>query len=229
MGKVTALRTRKGIRKWVNVFLDGKFAFSLDAGLASREGLAVDHVLSAERVERLVKANGLKRCFDAATRYLGYRPRSEAELRERLSRLGFDGYTRDAVIAGLKEQGLVDDTAFAQFWKDNRQSFSPRSRRLTRLELKTKGVAEDVIDEAVRTLDDDENAYQAALSRARRLSRFDYQSFRRRLGEYLRRRGFSYDVIGHTIRRVWQEHGGGGQREAGGDCSSAASSEGEVA
>jgi SOS response regulatory protein OraA/RecX len=35
----------------------------------------------------------------------------------------------------------------------------------------------------------------------------DYQSFRRRLGEYLRRRGFNYEVINHTVERVWQELG----------------------
>jgi len=35
----------------------------------------------------------------------------------------------------------------------------------------------------------------------------DYQTFRRRLGEYLGRRGFSYNVISETTERVWKEHG----------------------
>ena len=111
----------------------------------------------------------------------------------------------EAVIARLKEQGLVDDMAFAQFWKDNRESFSPRSQWLTRLELRRKGVANDIIDQVVNTIDDDDSAYRAALSKARSLPLSDYQSFRRRLGEYLKRRGFSYGVINHTVERVWQE------------------------
>jgi len=123
----------------------------------------------------------------------------------RLRKRSFDSDNLEAVITRLKEQGLVDDMAFAQFWKDNRESFSPRSRWLTKLELKQKGVANDIIDQVVDTIDDDNNAYQAALSKARSLSYSDYQSFRRRLGEYLKRRGFSYRVINHAVEQIWQD------------------------
>ena len=94
---------------------------------------------------------------------------------------------------------------FARFWKENRDSFSPRSQWLTKLELRQKGVAGDIIDQVVGTIDDGDSAYRAALSKARRLSRSDYQDFRRRLGEYLKRRGFGYGVINHTVERVWEE------------------------
>ena len=126
-------------------------------------------------------------------------------MRERLQRRGFDGDCIEAVIARLKKQGLVDDVAFAEFWKDNRESFSPRSQHLTRLELRQKGVDSNIIDQVVDGTDDSNSAYRAALSKARRLSLSDYQGFRRRLGEYLRRRGFNYEVINHTVERIWQE------------------------
>jgi len=57
----------------------------------------------------------------------------------------------------------------------------------------------------VGAIDDDDSAYQAAISKARSLSLSDYQSFRRRLGEFLKRRGFGYGAINHTVERVWQE------------------------
>ncbi len=206
MRKITAIRTGKGRRKRVNVFLDGKFAFSLEAEVAVRERLQVEQELSASQIEALAKSDHFHRCFNAAAHYLSYRPRSESELRERLHRRGFDD-SLEAVIAKLKEQGLVDDVAFAQFWKENRESFNPRSRWLTKLELRRKGVADDIIDEMVDTVDDDNNAYRAALSKARSLPLSDYQGFRRRLGEYLKRRGFSYGVINHTVKQLWQEWG----------------------
>ena len=113
----------------------------------------------------------------------------------------------EKVLAQLKEQGLVDDTAFARFWKENRESFSPRSRRLTSLELQRKGLDSGIIEQVVGEVDDSDSAYRAALSKARRLSPSDYQGFRRRLGEYLRRRGFGYEVINHTVERIWKECG----------------------
>ncbi len=144
-------------------------------------------------------------CLDAAVRYLGYRPRGEAELRKRLTQRGFTRDVQDAVIEKLRAQGLVDDTAFAQFWKDNRETFRPRSRRLTRLELRRKGVAAEIVDQVVGTIDDEAAAYRAALARARRLSRTDALAFRRKLGGYLQRRGFSTGVIKGTLERVWKE------------------------
>ena len=160
---------------------------------------------SHQKAVDIERPEPLQRCLDAANRYLSYRPRSEAELRERLRRRRFNDNITQAVISRLKEQGLVDDRGFAQFWKENRQAFRPQSQRLTRLELEQKGVSREITDEVAGTIDDDESAYQAATVKARKLDRADYQQFRRRLGDHLKRRGFSYDVISHTINRVWSD------------------------
>ncbi len=207
MKKITALRAGRSRGKRVNVFLDGRFAFSLQAGLAAKEGLQTGQELSSSQIEALAGSDCFQRCLDAASRYLSYRLRSESELRRRLQQRGFDSAFIEPAIARLKEQGLVDDAAFAQFWKDDRQSFSPRSRRLTGLELRRKGVSAEIIDSVVDKIDDSDSAYLVAITRARRLSVADYQDFRRRLGDHLRRRGFDYEVVNHTIERVWQECG----------------------
>jgi len=203
--KITALRWGRGRGKRVNIYLDGRFAFSLDAEVVVKEGLKVGQELATEQIEALARSDNFQRCLNAAIRYLGYRPRSEFELRERLGRGGFDSGSVEAVLGRLREQGLVDDVGFAQFWKDNRQSFSPRSRSLTRLELRRKGVAEEIIDQVVSDVSDDDSAYRAALSRARRLPASDWEGFRRRLGGYLKRRGFSYGVIKNTVEQLWQK------------------------
>ena len=132
MKKVTAVRSGKRGKR-VNIFLDEKFAFSLEAEVALKEGLKAEKAISEDEIEALKKADLFQRCLNAAFHFLSYRPRSEAELRQRLQRRGFDGDNVAAVLARLKERGLVDDLAFAQFWKDNRQSFRPRSQWLTRL------------------------------------------------------------------------------------------------
>ncbi len=205
--RITNIRDGKGRRKRVNVFLDGRFTFSLEAEVAMKENLQVGQELSAEQLEALTGADHFHRCLNAAAHYLGYRPRSEYEIRQRLYRRGFNGDSVEAVIAHLRGQGLVDDIAFARFWKDNRESFSPRSQWLTKLELRQKGVADDIIDQMVDAVDDNDSAYRAALSKARNLPLADYQDFRRRLGEYLKRRGFGYGVINHNVEKIWQELG----------------------
>lgn len=205
MAIITALRVSRGRGNRVRVSLEGRFAFSLEAEVAAREGLRVGQELSQSQIEALARAGHFHRCLAAAARYLSYRPRSEYEMRQRLLKRGFSNDSIEAVLPKLKEQGLLDDSAFARFWKDNRQSFSPRSQWLTGAELKQKGVPGDIIERVVSTIDDADNAYRAAKSRARSLPMSDYDSFRRRLGGYLRRRGFGYGVISKTIERFWQE------------------------
>ena len=203
--KVTALRAKGRRHERILVYLDGKFAFSLEAEVVAKEKVAVGQELTGERIKALTRANELERCFGVAKHYLSYRPRSEFELKERLCRRGFDVGSVETVLAGLKELGLVDDLEFARFWRDNREAFSPRSGSLTRMELRRKGVAEEIISQIVSTISDADSAYQVALSKARRLPLSDYEGFRRRLGEHLRRRGFSYGVISNTVARLWQE------------------------
>jgi regulatory protein len=139
MSRITGLTAGKGRDQRVNLFLDGRLAFSLSAEVALKEGLRPGQELSEQDLKALAGADRYQKCLNAALRFLATRPRSEDEIRQRLLKHGFESACREKAIARLKEQGLVDDEAFARYWKDNRQAFRPRSRRLTTLELQRKG------------------------------------------------------------------------------------------
>ena len=205
MNKITALKTSKHTEKKVNMFLDGKFAISVDTEVAVKKGLTIGQELSDDQVKGLAEDVSLARCLNTAYRFLSYRPRSEAEMKDRLHRRGFENSQIEIVINKLKEQHLLDDTAFAQFWKENREAFRPRSQRMTRMELKKKGVADEITKEVTDDSNDMDSAYQAAQKKAQLLSRKDHEIFRRRLADYLKRRGFGYTVINQTVKRLWQE------------------------
>ncbi len=205
MPKITGMKKAKGREKRINVYLDGKLTIKLLAETALKEGLKIGQEITNNQLEKLTGVNHYQRCYNAAVRFLGYRPRSEAEIKQRLQRHGYDADDIEKTLAKLKEQGLVDDIAFARYWRENRETFSPRSRRLTKMELKRKGLSSDVIEQVISEIDEKDSAYRAALSRARRLSLNDYQIFRQRLGSYLGRRGFNYGIIKEIIERVWQE------------------------
>ena len=153
----------------------------------------------------MISDNAFQRCLDIAYHYLTYRPRSEAEIKQHLHQHGFDGNVMEKTIAKLKEQNLVDDLAFAQFWKDNRLSFRPKSKRLIQRELRNKKVAAEIVKLVTRDLDDEDNAYKLGCGRMHVLAHLDYPDFHRRLSSYLSYRGFSYEVIRRTMARLWLE------------------------
>ena len=148
--------------------------------------------------------NELDRAYQASLRLLTYRPRSRHQVRQRLSSHFSTGAVLQ-VLALLEDRGYLNDVAFAMAWRESREAHQPRSAVLIRRELQQRGVAREVADAAVAGLDEEDNAYQAGHRRTRALQRVDYVTFRRRLGDYLRRRGFRSDVVRRTLDRLWQE------------------------
>jgi regulatory protein len=144
-------------------------------------------------------------CLNAAYRYLSYRPRSEGEIKQCLRRRGFSNEVTEQTIIKLREQKLSDDFAFAQFWRDNRLSFKPKSKRLIKKELRDKKVATEIIEQVTADIDDEEIAYKLGASRMSTLAHLDYPDFYRRLSSYLAYRGFGYEVIKHTAALIWRE------------------------
>ena len=209
MSKISGLIKSSGRGKTIRLFLDGKVAFSLQEEVVLNERLEVGMELPQLRIASLQENNRYQKCLDTALRLLRLQARSEREITMRLQQRGFSEKDIQAALSNLKRLGLIDDKDFARFWRDNRQAYNPRSRKMTEMELRQKGVPLDIIEDEVSTIDDTSSAYRAALKYARNLNTADYPGFRRRLGEYLRRRGFGYDVINATVTRLWNEREGG--------------------
>jgi regulatory protein len=186
----------------VRVYLDGHYAFTLEPEAAI--GLKLGQELDPSDVTNLAVKNERLRCLAAAYRYLANRPHSERELTEKLQRRFGDDITKFA-LADLKDHNLLNDAAFARYWCEARETFRPHSRRLIGLELRQKGIAPEAIETATSTLNDADSAYRAAARKAKLLKSADYDTFLRNIGEYLRRRGYDYEVIRQTVQTLWQE------------------------
>jgi regulatory protein len=207
-GRITALRVQKRNRQRVNVHIDGRFAFGLAAIEAMQ--LKIGQQLSDAEIARLKKKDQVEVAYEFALKFLSYRPRSIDEVRRRLTEKQFDEPTVDETIARLSRAGLLDDTAFARFWLENRDAFKPRSKRALRYELRQKGVANSVIDATLAGYEENDAAYRAALNRVQKLARRPDQDFdviRRKLLAFLNRRGFSYSVARDAVERVFVELG----------------------
>lgn len=202
MPVITGLKMNRDKTR-ARLYLDGSYAFTLSCEIALKNNLKAGQNISENRAEKLKSQHEQLSCFNSACRLISYRPRCEREIKERLERKGFNHEPIQQTIDRLKEKGLINDAAFARFWAENRASFKPQSSSLTLLELKRKGLTEQEAREAVKDHDDFENACRAALSRAKKMPPLDYEVFYRRLGSFLKRRGFSYGAIKPVIEKTW--------------------------
>jgi regulatory protein len=201
--KITALQVQKKNPSRVNVHLDGEFAFGLARIVAA--WLRLGQELSEEKIEQLVAEDARERAFQQAMLFLSYRARSESEIRKNLRKHEIPEPVIEQTLERLRQDGLANDDQFAQAWVENRTTFRPRSRRMMAMELKQKGLADEAIQSAVQNVDDEASAYEAARKRAARFKGLEWNDFRKKLSEFLARRGYSYSVIAPVVTRIWNE------------------------
>ena len=206
MKKITAIEPQKNHPNRVNVYLDEEFAFGLTKIVAA--WLKVGQTLDDAKIEKLQAEERREDAYQQAMLFLSYRARSEAEIRKNLEKHDYSPSVIDETIQRLREDRLVDDEQFAQSWVANRSEFRPRSKRALMVELKRKGLAEAAIRSATEAVDESALAYAAAQKRVRRLEGLEWIEFRKKLGGFLARRGFAYEVIAPTVKRLWLECGG---------------------
>jgi regulatory protein len=203
MKKITAMIVQKKNPNRVNIHLDGEFAFGLARIVAA--WLRVGQELSDEKIEQLQAEDARERAYQQSMLFLSYRARSESEIRKNLRKHEIPEVVIDQTLERLRQDGLANDSQFASAWVENRNAFRPRSRRMMAMELKQKGLDEDAIRSAIESVDDDAAAYEAAQKKAPRFKSLEWNDFRRKLSEFLARRGFSYSVISPVVTRIWNE------------------------
>ena len=141
---------------------------------------------------------------NAALRLLAIRPRTVNEMRQRLS-ARFGAAAAEKTITRLQAQGLLNDAAFAQQWRNSRERRKPRSQGMIQRELRAKGVADEIISQTLEGYDSAAAAHRAAAHYAARQSGGGRAVFDRRVGAFLSRRGFNGETIRQTLERLREE------------------------
>lgn len=202
--RITAL-DRKPRKQSYDLQIDGEAAFAVSSDIRVQFGLRAGDEITNERLNAVRDAEEKHVAMKSALHLLSYGPRSERELRDRLAKKSVRPEVRDETVARLRETGLIDDESYARTFVERRDRTSPRGRRLIGAELRTKGVSRPVADEATAEIDEKQAAYRAASRRARSLTKLPFADFRRRLGDFLVRRGFDYETAAETVSRLWSE------------------------
>jgi regulatory protein len=207
--RITALTIQKRNPDRVNVYLDGEFAFGLSRIVAA--WLEQGRSLSQQEIEELIQKDTSEVAFQKAVRLLDYRPLTGQEIRQKLLQKGFEPGQIEKVVERLNAANLIQDEKFAAAWVESRNQFRPSSQRVLRYELRSKGIDEEIIEEAMQgSVEDLELAQRAAQKMIRRLTSLDWQEFRKKLSAFLARRGFSYETVAQVVKASWDDL----QREA---------------
>ena len=206
--KITALKVQVRDKSRVNVFVDGKYLFSLDINQVAELGIKTGNQYSPEELADLENESQYGKLYTRSLEYAFTRPRSQREMRDYLYRKTRDSRTKEGyvkkgvsveltvrVFDRLSEKGYVDDEKFARFWVENRNMRKGSSMRRLKSELSAKGVKADIIETVIGATDrtDIEEIQKIIVKKAKR---YDDEQ---KLIAYLARQGFRYDDIKEAL------------------------------
>lgn len=202
--KITSIFAQVHDTNRVNVSVDGKYRFSLDAYQLIDLGIKVGREYDEAGLVELETESQFGRVYARTLEYCLMRPHSGREVQDYLYRKtrptrdkkgelkpGVPSGMTTRVFDRLVEKGYIDDVKFTHYWVENRSVTKGVSHRKLVTELHTKGISNSIIDlEFKQTERNDVTELQKIITKKR--SHYpDNQKFM----AYLARLGFDYDDI----------------------------------
>lgn len=194
-----------------NVFIDGKYAFSLSEEDVVKEKISVGLELSLERLNFL-KFKGKFALFLAKIlNFLSFRPRSEKEVKDKLKEIAYkdrdlekDQKTDlvEAVFDKVKNLKFVNDFDFGKwFVEQRREAKKPSGTYKIKTELFKKGLTKELINELLgeSLLSDEVLAFKASEKKLKLFKNLPLPDFKHKMSSYLLRQGFSWDVVSPVV------------------------------
>ena len=213
--KVTGISQNKKNQDRVNIFVDGKYRFSLDIYQVGELGIKVGKEYAEDELIELETESQFGKLYARALEYCLMRPHSAKEVRDYLWRKTLSTKTRnrktgeiktregvskknaERVFNRLVERGYINDDSFTRYWVENRNQTKGTSLRKLQNELRAKGVDSPIISAVIAdsTRNDDEELNKIILKKRSKYP--DEQKFI----QYLLRQGFRYDDIKSTLNQ----------------------------
>jgi len=221
--KISSISAQEKFPNRVNIAVDGRYRFSLDAFQLVDLGIKIGKEYTEEELAVFEVESQFGKLYGRALEYCLLRPHSAKEVKDYLWRktrtvrrlkkpsermkakgnfepkiieiAGVPQDVADRVFNRLSEKGYVDDEKFARYWIDNRNQTKGSSRRKLVSELQAKGVERAIVEGVLEnTTRNDEDELQKIISKKRK----KYPD-EKKLLQYLARQGFSYDDIKHAL------------------------------
>lgn len=205
---ITRIENQKRNLNRVNIYIDNKFAFGLTDDIRYKYDLHTNKEIDNDFVEDILKAEEERKVINAALNILSYRQRSIKELREKLREKGYDNLFIEKAIDYCKEQNYLNDEEFSISYIKDKQYLNKLGSKRIKYELINKGVSKDIIEEVLQV--NPEYEFNIALDLAnKKMSSYkndDRNSIYRKLGGFLQRKGYPFDIIKKVLDQVLENY-----------------------
>ncbi|RLQ92382.1 recombination regulator RecX [Falsibacillus albus] len=191
-----------------NIFLDEKYAFSVDEEVLARLQLQKGKELEDEDLAEIQFQDDIRKGFNLALHYLSHRMRSEKEIETFLKGKEIEETIIPEILFKLKEYKYINDLEFAIAYVRTQMATTKKGPVIIRKELHEKGIQDHFIEESLKEFLFDhqlENGVALGEKVARQNKKLSEVQVKQKIEQTLIRKGFGWDIIQEVLDAVSYE------------------------
>lgn len=203
---ISSVEVQKHNSERVNVYIDGEYSFSCNAEIVYKYNIKKGTLIDVEELSRVIEEDNFLKAKNSAFRIIEKSYKTEKDIRERLSKKGYDDHTIKKVIDFFNEYDFIDDKKYAQAYI--KEKIKLQGRNKIKYSLLNKGIKEDIINEIFYNIIDEskeiDSAKVLALKKYNILCKreTDLYKIKNKLYQYLLGRGFNYDIAKKAVEEL---------------------------
>lgn len=205
MPVITKITQQKKDGERYNIFLDEKYAFSVHESVLVKFGLSKGMSLEDWSIDEMVYEDEIRKAFNRALHYLGFRMRSEFEVKKKLLDTGYGEAVVLEAIVKLKNLGFLNDETFAEALLQTQKRSSSKGPRAIQQELQKKGIGKE-LQEIVLDSYSEEEQLQIATKLAEKAANSNRSvapsQLKQKIQNALLRKGYSFDIIKQALGNI---------------------------
>ena len=207
--RITDIQVQKKHPSRRSIFLDGEFFCGVSEEVAVKFHLKAGTEIDEDELKKLLQEEELSKAKNYVYRILARRMYTVKEIRDKLNERGYIDTVIQEVIATMERYGYVNDEVYAEEWIKSRMKSKPKGKIALRQELARKGVDKSIIENALSQAFDESSESDMALELAQRkissYSRDEPAVARRKLQNFLLRRGFGYEAVKNAVEQAMKQ------------------------
>ncbi|MDI9495913.1 MAG: RecX family transcriptional regulator [Bacillota bacterium] len=205
MKEITKIEYQKNNKERFNIYLNDEYGFSVDISIMIDYSLKKGMVLDDGLIEDILRAEEKISVYNYGISVLSRCARTEYELRLKMQIKGFEPILIDRAISALKDHKYIDDEKYCEMYIRDKINLSNYGVRKIKEALYQKGIAKEIIEEKIKIItpeSEEERAYILGEKKLSNIRENDTRKKMAKLSNYLIGRGFEYDTVNKTVRKL---------------------------
>ncbi len=205
MAVITKITTQQKNSDRYNIFLDDKFAFSVDADILIKFQLRKGMELDEFSLTEIHYSDDIRKAYNTGIAYLARRIRSEKEIRDYFAKKEVAEPVVNEVVHRLKTQNYLNDGEFAAAFVRTQMNTTDKGPDAIRIELAEKGIQKKIIQGCLQEFSGElqfDKARGLADKFFKKNANDSFRVLKQKLEGLLLRKGYSFDVIQKVIAKT---------------------------